>query len=175
MFEDAQMEQDELWMTHALSLADKAQQTGEVPVGAVIVLDNQIIGEGYNRSIINHDPCGHAEIMALQSAAQHINNYRILDATMYVTLEPCAMCAGAIVHARMKRVVFGASDLKTGCAGSILNLLQHDKLNHQVELHQGVLSELCSAKISQFFKNRRAEIKAVKLAQKAALAQLKFD
>lgn len=173
MSEHNQMEQDELWMIHALSLADKAQQMGEVPVGAVIVLDNQIIGEGYNRSITNHDPCGHAEIMAIQSAAQYIDNYRILNATIYVTLEPCAMCSGAIVHARMKRAVFGASDSKTGCAGSILNLLQHDKLNHQVELERGVLSELCSGKISQFFKGRRAEIKAVKLAQREAQEKLK--
>lgn len=160
--------QDELWMIHALTLADKAESIGEVPVGAVIVLDNQIIGEGYNRSIIDNDPCGHAEIMAIQSAAQHIDNYRILDATIYVTLEPCAMCAGAIVHARIKRAVFGASDHKTGCAGSILNLLQHDKLNHQVEVQRGVKAGECSSKISAFFKGRRAQIKALKQANKAA-------
>ena len=164
----SQTAQDELWMTHALTLADKAEGMGEVPVGAVIVLDNKIIGEGYNRSIIGNDPCGHAEIMAIQSAAKNIENYRVLDATIYVTLEPCAMCAGAIVHARIKRAVFGASDYKTGCAGSILNLLQHDKLNHQVEVQRGVLVGECSGKISAFFKGRRAQIKALKQAAKVS-------
>lgn len=168
MSELTQVEQDELWMKHALTLADKAEAMGEVPVGALIVLNNKIIGEGYNRSIIDNDPCAHAEIMAIQSAAKCIDNYRILDATIYVTLEPCAMCAGAIVHARLKRAVFGASDLKTGCAGSILNLLQHDKLNHQVEVQRGILAGECSDKISVFFKGRRAQIKARKQANREA-------
>lgn len=168
MSELTQVEQDELWMKHALALADKAEAMGEVPVGALIVLNNKIIGEGYNRSIIDNDPCAHAEIMAIQSAAKCIDNYRILDATIYVTLEPCAMCAGAIVHARLKRAVFGASDLKTGCAGSILNLLQHDKLNHQVEVQRGLLAGECSDKISVFFKGRRAQIKARKQANREA-------
>lgn len=162
----SQAEQDELWMNHALSLADKAESIGEVPVGAVIVLDNKIIGEGYNRSIIDNDPCGHAEIIAIQAAAKNIDNYRVLNATVYVTLEPCSMCAGAIVHARIKRAVFGASDYKTGCAGSILNLLQHDKLNHQVEVQSEVLSAECSGKISAFFKGRRAQIKALRQTTK---------
>lgn len=168
MSELTQVEQDELWMKHALALADKAETMGEVPVGALIVLNNKIIGEGYNRSIIDNDPCAHAEIMAIQSAAKCIDNYRILDATIYVTLEPCSMCAGAIVHARLKRAVFGASDLKTGCAGSILNLLQHDKLNHQVEVQRGILAGECSDKISVFFKGRRAQIKARKQANREA-------
>ncbi len=162
-----QRQQDEYWMRYALSLADRASQLAEVPVGAVIVLDNKVIGEGYNRSIIDVDPCGHAEIMAIQDAAKRVNNYRVLDATIYVTLEPCSMCAGAIVHARLKRTVFGAADAKTGCVGSIMNILQHPSLNHQVDIASGVLADECSTQISRFFKARRASIKAEKKAKQA--------
>ena len=166
---------DSYFMKQALVEANEALSKGEVPIGAVIVCENQIIARGHNLTQTLNDVTAHAEMLAITAAANFLGGKYLLNCTLYVTLEPCAMCAGAIVHARMKRVVFGASDLKTGCAGSILNLLQHDKLNHQVELQRGVLSELCSAKISQFFKDRRAEIKAVKLAKKAALAKLKSD
>lgn len=156
------------WMQHALVLADKAESMGEVPVGACVVYDNTLIGEGWNTPISDSDPSAHAEMQAVRKAAKHIENYRIVDATLYVTLEPCAMCAGALVHARIKRVVFGASDTKSGAAGSVMNLLQHTALNHQVEITSGVLEDTCAAKLSAFFKRRREEIKRVKKARKAA-------
>ena len=153
-------------MEHALKLADNAEQLGEVPVGAVLVLNGQVIGEGWNKVISQHDPCAHAEIMALRAGGQHIANYRILDATLYVTLEPCAMCAGAIVHSRVKRVVYGASDLKTGAGGSVFNIMVHEQLNHQVELESGLLASKCAAKISHFFARRRQEKKQLKQSLK---------
>ncbi|MCE0556174.1 tRNA adenosine(34) deaminase TadA [Motilimonas sp. E26] len=164
-------EDDEKWMRHALLLADKAQAVGEIPVGAVLVKDNQVIGEGWNQSISLNDPCAHAEIIALRQAGANINNYRLLDTTLYVTLEPCPMCAGAMVHGRVGRLVYGAADAKTGSAGSAFNLVASDKLNHNLDVCAGVLSEQCSEKISAFFRQRRAEHKALKLAQKAALAK----
>ena len=149
-------------MEYALKLADNAEQLGEVPVGAVLVLNDQVIGEGWNKVISQHDPCAHAEIMALRAGGQHIANYRILDATLYVTLEPCAMCAGAIVHSRVQRVVYGASDLKTGAGGSVFNIMVHEQLNHQVELESGLLAQQCATKISDFFYRRRQEKKQLK-------------
>jgi tRNA(adenine34) deaminase len=148
-------EDDEHWMTQALSLAEKAAVLGEVPVGAVLVLDNKIIGEGWNQPIGTSDPTAHAEILALRQGAVHINNYRILNSTLYVTLEPCAMCAGAMIHARIQRLVFGASDPKTGAAGSVLNLLQHERLNHRVICKGNVLGEQCGELLQRFFKERR--------------------
>ncbi|MBU3022139.1 tRNA adenosine(34) deaminase TadA [Aestuariibacter sp. A3R04] len=156
-------EEDEKWMRHALSLADKAEAMGEVPVGAVVVLNGNIIGEGWNSPITDHDPSAHAEIRAVRQAALHKGNYRVVDATLYVTLEPCAMCAGMIVHARIARVVFGAPDLKTGAAGSVMQLLQHNALNHQVDITSHILQQACAEKISAFFRRRRAEKKASKL------------
>lgn len=156
------IQRDEYWINIALELADKAEQAGEVPVGAVLVLDNKVIGEGYNLVISGHDPCAHAEIMALRNGGDSIKNYRLIDATLYVTLEPCCMCAGAIIHSRIKRVVYGANDLKTGAAGSAFNLLNDKKHNHQVEVESGILAEVCSEKISHFFSKRRAQIKANK-------------
>lgn len=160
---------DEKWMQHALTLADKAQAMGEVPVGACVVYQGQVVGEGWNTPISDHDPSAHAEMTAVRAAAKALGNYRIVDATLYVTLEPCSMCAGMLVHARVKRVVYGAKDAKTGAAGSVMNLLRHSALNHQVEVTQGVLSEQCAHKISAFFKLRREEIKRAKAAKKAAL------
>ncbi|UTP72576.1 tRNA adenosine(34) deaminase TadA [Alteromonas sp. LMIT006] len=165
-------ELDEQFMQHALSLADHAEAIGEVPVGACIVHDGNIVGEGWNRSITNNDPCGHAEIQAIQNAAKNLGNYRLVDCTLYVTLEPCAMCSGAIVHARIKRVVVAATDPKTGCAGSILNLLQHPDLNHKCELTIGVRQAPASQKISNFFRKRREQNKAEKLAAKATQNEL---
>jgi len=157
---------DQDWMRYALSLADKAEAVGEIPVGAVLVKDNQIVGEGWNLSIIEHNACAHAEVNAIAAAGKHIDNYRLLDCTLYVTLEPCPMCAGAMVHARIKRLVYGADDYKTGAAGSVFNLVNNEQLNHQVEVTSGVLAEECATKISQFFKRRRQEKKALKKAQR---------
>ncbi len=158
---------DEYWMRQAMLMAEKAEAEGEVPVGAVLVKDGKQVAVGYNLSISEHDPCAHAEIMCLRAAGQSIENYRLLDTTLYVTLEPCAMCAGAMVHSRIARVVFGAKDEKTGAAGTVLNLLQHPAFNHQLEVTSGVLAEDCADQLSQFFKRRREEKKALKLAQRA--------
>jgi tRNA(adenine34) deaminase len=156
---------DQKWMNLALLLADKAAEVDEIPVGAVLVKDNQIVAQGWNLSIGNDDPCGHAEIRVLREGGKKIQNYRLIDCTLYVTLEPCPMCAGALVHARVKRVVYGAGDYKTGAAGSVFNLLRNEKLNHQIEVTAGVLAEQCAAKISAFFKRRRQEKKALKKQQ----------
>ena len=159
-------EHDVKWMRHALALADRAEAIGEVPVGACVVLNDEVIGEGWNTPISDNDPSAHAELRAVKDAAQHIQNYRLVDSTLYVTLEPCSMCAGMLVHARVKRVVFGAWDAKTGAAGSVMNLLQHPALNHQVDIQSGVLADECATKLSQFFQKRRKEIKAAKKAKK---------
>ena len=158
---------DEHWMQQALLRADKAEAINEVPVGAIVVADGKIIGEGWNSPVRDHDPAAHAEMLAVRAAASHIENYRVTGATLYVTLEPCAMCAGMLVHARIARVVFGASDLKTGAAGSVMQLLQHPELNHQCDITGGVLADICGEKLSAFFRRRRAEIKAAKLLARA--------
>jgi tRNA(adenine34) deaminase len=157
---------DEYWMQYAYKLADKAAQLGEVPVGAVLVLDNQLIGEGWNRSIQNHDPTAHAEMMALKRGGEKIENYRLMETTLYVTLEPCPMCAGALVHARVKRLVYGASDFKTGAVGSVFNLVEDSRLNHQLMVESGVLGQMCSQQISAFFKARRQAHKTNKVLAK---------
>jgi len=150
------------WMRYALTLADKAEQIGEIPVGAVLVKDNTAIGEGWNKSITLYDPSAHAEMIAIREAGQNLNNYRLIDTTLYVTLEPCPMCAGLLVHSRIKRLVFGASDYKTGSAGSIMDLTNHPDLNHQIEVSGGILKDQCSEKLSQFFSDRRKHKKANK-------------
>ena len=162
------IEQDKHWMQLAIEQAKEAEARGEVPVGAVLVKDNQIIATGYNLSIADHNPCGHAEIRCLQQAGQAVENYRLIDTTLYVTLEPCSMCAGGIIHARVGRVVFGAKDEKTGAAGTVLNVLQHASANHIVEVESGVLADECSQQLSAFFKRRRAEKKALKKQMKTA-------
>ena len=149
------MVEDERWMKLALKLAQQSSDSGEVPVGALLMADDSVIGEGANLSIARHDATAHAEIQALRAAGQQQANYRLPGTTLYVTLEPCAMCAGAIIHARVKRVVIGASDPRTGAAGSIMNILQHEGLNHQCEVTMGVLQGECSAIISDFFKAKR--------------------
>ena len=143
-------------MQHALTLARKAEAEGEVPVGAVLVRNEELIGEGWNQPISGNDPTAHAEIQAMRDAAQRISNYRLLDTTLYVTLEPCPMCAGAMVHARVGRVVFRATDPRTGAAGSVFNLLQAEALNHQAEVEGGVLADECSIMLRDFFRNKRA-------------------
>lgn len=150
------MPDDDYWMGQALQLAHQAQEVGEVPVGAVIVsADNQVLGTGYNQVIQRHDPTAHAEIIALRSAAESLSNYRLIQTTLYVTLEPCCMCAGAMVHARIQRLVFGASDPKTGAAGSVFNLLGGAPLNHRVEVTQGCQQDACALILRNFFKERR--------------------
>ncbi|WFE68131.1 tRNA adenosine(34) deaminase TadA [Thiomicrospira sp. R3] len=155
----SQAEQDEFWMHHALALAGYAEYLGEVPVGALIVKDQHCIAVGYNQSIKQHDPSAHAEIMALRAAGQAQQNYRIPNTTLYVTLEPCAMCAAAMVHARVKRLVYGADDPKAGAAGSVFNLVNSKKLNHTMLSLSGVLASHCAQQLSNFFKRRRFEKK----------------
>lgn len=156
-------EQDEYWMRYALTLADNAQQQGEVPVGAVLVKDNQIIGEGWNQSISLHDPSAHAEMMAIRDAGKNLLNYRLVGSCLYVTLEPCTMCAGLLIHSRIERLVFGASDLKTGAVGSLYDLLGDPRMNHLVEVKGGVMQQDCGNKLSLFFKLRRKQKKLTKL------------
>ncbi|MGL4473442.1 MAG: tRNA adenosine(34) deaminase TadA [Shewanella sp.] len=158
-----QDQQDKKWMRLAIEIAKRAELRGEVPVGAVLVRDDQLIASGYNLSITLNDASAHAEIQCLRAAGQVLDNYRLPDTTLYVTLEPCSMCAGAMVHARVARLVFGAHDLKTGAAGSQVNLVQHSPFNHQLEVTSGVLAAECSAQVSAFFQRRRREKKAEQL------------
>lgn len=146
---------DEYWMRHAYGLALRAAQAGEVPVGAVIVKDGQLIAEGYNLPITHHDPTAHAEIQAMRVAGRALNNYRLNGTTLYVTLEPCPMCAGAMVHARIARVVYGAADPRTGAAGSVFNILQTGELNHRCEVLGGVLASECGGLLRDFFRLKR--------------------
>ena len=142
-------------MRRALELARVAEAAGEVPVGAVIVRDGAIVAEGWNQPISAHDPSAHAEMVALRAAAQTLHSYRLLDTTLYVTLEPCAMCAGAMVHARVRRLVFGATDPRAGAAGSVFNIVQHPALNHRMEVSAGPLAHECGALLREFFSVRR--------------------
>ncbi len=152
----------EYWMNHAISLAKRAWEEGEVPVGAVLVHHNQVIGEGWNRSIGRHDPTAHAEIMALRQGGLVLGNYRLLETTLYVTLEPCVMCAGAMVHSRIGTLVYGAKDAKTGAVGSLMDVINHPGMNHQVQVIDGVLAPICAALLSDFFRYRRQEKKRLK-------------
>lgn len=144
-------------MREALGLAREAATADEVPVGAVLVLDGQIVGRGFNQPILRHDPTAHAEIMAMRDAANRLGNYRLPESTLYVTLEPCVMCSGAIMHARVGRVVFGARDPKTGAAGSVVDLFGEERLNHHAVIEGGVLAEECGALLSNFFAARRTK------------------
>jgi tRNA(adenine34) deaminase len=153
---------DEYWMRHALELAQQADQTNEVPVGAIVVKDNAVIAEGFNKPISSADPTAHAEIVALRGAAQTLNNYRLPDTTLYVTVEPCAMCAGAIIHSRIKRVVYGAAEPKAGAVCSHLQLFDQAQMNHRVEWQGGVLADEATAVLQAFFARRRDEKRALK-------------
>jgi tRNA(adenine34) deaminase len=146
---------DEGFMRAALELAGQAEEAGEVPVGAVVVKNGFIVGRGYNRSILAADPTAHAEVVALRDAAQRLGNYRLGDCTLYVTLEPCAMCVGAIFHARIARLVYGAADPKTGACGSVINLPAEQRLNHHMQVAGDVLAEECAWMLRQFFAERR--------------------
>jgi tRNA(adenine34) deaminase len=152
---------DERFMQEALALARQAATLDEVPVGAVVVLDGEIIGRGFNQPIGRADPTAHAEIVALRDAAARIGNYRLPGATLYVTLEPCIMCSGAIMHARVARVVFGARDPKTGAAGSVVDIFAEGRLNHHAEVTAGVLAGECGAMLSSFFAARRSKTATV--------------
>lgn len=142
-------------MEHALCLARAAATAGEVPVGAVVVCDGEVIGEGANRPIADIDPTAHAEIIALRRAAQRQGNYRLVDADLYVTLEPCAMCSGAMLHARIRRLVFGAFDPNSGAAGSVIDVFNQPRFNHRIEVTGGVLERSCAAQLQTFFRKRR--------------------
>lgn len=146
---------DLYWMKKAYALAIKAKKQGEVPVGAVLVSeDNQLLGQGYNLVIDKHDPSAHAEIVAIRQAARKIGNYRLLNTTLYVTLEPCPMCAGALVHSRIKRLVFGTRDFKSGAAGSVFNLVHAHPLNHKIKVDEGLMQHECAALLKDFFTER---------------------
>lgn len=166
--DSAQQLEDERWMRHAMLLAARAEACGEVPVGAVLVAGGELLAEGWNMSITHHDASAHAEMLALRTAGQLRSNYRLLDTTLYVTLEPCCMCAGALVHARIGRLVYGAADLKTGAVQSVFPLLNDPRHNHRIPVTAGVLAEACSLQLSQFFAKRRAEKKAARLAARIA-------
>ncbi len=148
-------DQDQTFMARALELARTAAAAGEVPVGAVIVRQGEIIAEGSNRPIGTCDPTAHAEMIALRAGGEVLRNYRLLDTTLYVTLEPCAMCASAMVHARVQRLVYGAADPRVGAAGSVFNIVQHASLNHRLEVTAGVLAEQCGTLLREFFAARR--------------------
>lgn len=143
------------FMQAALALAANAADNGEVPVGALVVRDGEIIGRGQNSMIARNDPTAHAEILALRDAARRIGNYRLVDCELYVTLEPCAMCAGAMMHARIARVIFGASDPKTGACGSVVDLFAEQRLNHHAEVTGGILADTCAQQLKDFFALRR--------------------
>ena len=150
-----QLEQDQKWMQRALELAHEAEAAGEVPVGAVLVKDGELLAEGYNQPISSNDPTAHAEMVALRAAGQAEQNYRFPGTTLYVTLEPCPMCAGALVHSRVERVVIAAPEPRSGAAGSVMNVLQHEALNHRCEIEQGLCEAESAALLRQFFRARR--------------------
>ncbi len=153
---------NEDYMKIAIELAQRASQSGEVPVGAIVVQAGTIIGRGFNSPISSTDPSAHAEVLAIRDAAKHIGNYRLVDCALYVTLEPCAMCAGAIQHARIAQLYFGAKDPKTGACGSVLDLMGMEKLNHHTEVQGGILADACGNLLSEFFAMRRNQLAQAK-------------
>jgi tRNA(adenine34) deaminase len=150
---------DELWMEEALRVAQRALDAGEVPVGAIVVRAGKIVGRGWNRNLTDVDPTAHAEILALREAGARVGNHRLGDCELFATIEPCAMCAGAMVHARLKRLVYGADDPKAGAVHSVLQVLNHPQLNHQMEISRGVLATRCAELLQSFFRQRREEQK----------------
>lgn len=165
----SQLTEDQYFMKMAMEMASQAEEKGEVPVGAVLVKEGKVISTGFNLSISLHDPSAHAEMQCIRQAGKRLENYRLVDTTLYVTLEPCPMCAGAMVHSRVARLVFGASDTKTGAAGSVIDIVKHPQFNHQLEVSSGILASECSEQLSHFFRRRRKEKKAIKAAEKATL------
>jgi len=152
---ESAFESDELWMHEALRTAQRALEAGEVPVGAVVVHEGRIVGRGVNRHVIDSDPTAHAEVIALRDAGKTIGNYRLLDCELFVTIEPCAMCSGALVHARIRRLVYGADDPKAGAVHSVMRVLNHPELNPRVEVRGGVLAGQCMELLQEFFRARR--------------------
>lgn len=148
---------DAAWMELALQQAALAAAAGEVPVGALVIKDGEVLGRGHNRNLLDDDPTAHAEIVALRQAAARLGNHRLTGCTMVATIEPCAMCAGALIHARIARLVYGASDPKAGAAGSVLQIINHPGLNHRMEVTAGVLAEKCSAVLQDFFRQKRQQ------------------
>jgi tRNA(adenine34) deaminase len=146
---------DELWMEEALGAAQRALDAGEVPVGAVVIHQGRIVGRGFNRNILDSDPTAHAEVVALRGAGAAIGNHRLIDCDLFVTIEPCAMCAGAMVHARIRRLVYGADDPRAGAVHSALRVLNHPALNHRTEIRSGVLAGRCAELLQEFFRSRR--------------------
>jgi tRNA(adenine34) deaminase len=146
---------DELWMEEALRCAQRALQAGEVPVGAVVVCSEKIVGRGWNRNITESDPTAHAEVIALRDAGANLGNHRLGECDLFVTIEPCAMCAGALVHARVKRLVYGSDDPKAGAVRSVMQVLNHPQLNHRIEVRSGVLAGRSAELLQEFFRNRR--------------------
>lgn len=148
-------EPDELWMQEALRAAQRALDLGEVPVGAVVVHDGKMIGRGFNRNLADSDPTAHAEIVALREAGSVLGNHRLLDCDLFVTIEPCAMCAGAMVHARIRTLIYGAEDSKAGAVHSVMDVLNHPALNHKIEVRRGILAGQCAELLQEFFRSRR--------------------
>ncbi|MGA7381464.1 MAG: tRNA adenosine(34) deaminase TadA [Terriglobales bacterium] len=146
---------DELWMEEALRAAQRALEAGDVPVGAVVVHDGQIVGCGWNRNLADTDSTAHAEIIALRAAGKNLGDHRLGDCELFVTIEPCAMCAGALVHARLKRLIYGADDPKAGAVRSVMQVLNHPSLNHKMEVRSGILAGRCAALLQEFFRSRR--------------------
>jgi tRNA(adenine34) deaminase len=155
------MNTHEYWMQEAIQAAKDAEAINEVPIGAVVVYNEQVIGRGYNTRETSLDPTAHAEMAAIRQASKALGAWRLLDCTLYVTLEPCPMCAGAIVQARLPKVIFGTTDPKAGCAGTLMNLLQEQRFNHQVEVIEGILQNECSALLSDFFRKLRKQSKGL--------------
>ena len=151
------LSEDAAWMQLALEQAALAAKAGEVPVGALVIKDGQILGQGHNRTLLDNDPTAHAEMVALRQAAAKLGNYRLLGCEMFVTIEPCSMCAGALVHARLARLVYGAGDPKAGAVASVLQVLNHPSLNHKMAVKSGVLVDQCSALLQNFFREKRKE------------------
>ncbi len=148
-------EDDAAWMELALEQARQAAASGEVPVGALVIRDGEIVGQGHNRNLLDNDPTAHAEIVALRQAAARLGNHRLGGCTVYATIEPCSMCAGALIHARVSRLVYGASDPKAGAAGSVLKVLNHPGLNHKMEVTSGVFADKCAELLQEFFRRKR--------------------
>jgi tRNA(adenine34) deaminase len=155
---DIRSRDDAAWMELALEQARLAAQADEVPVGALVIKDGEIVGQGHNRNLLDHDPTAHAEIVALRQAAQRLGNHRLGGCTLYATIEPCSMCAGALVHARVSRLVYGAGDPKAGAAGSVLQVLNHPGLNHKMDVTAGMLAQQCSEILQDFFRRKRERV-----------------
>jgi tRNA(adenine34) deaminase len=149
--------EDAAWMERALALAELAGAAGEVPVGALVIRDGEIIGQGHNRNLLDNDPTAHAEVVALRQAAARVGNHRLVGCTMIATIEPCSMCAGALIHARIARLVYGANDPKAGAAGSTVQVINHPNLNHRMEVTAGVLAGRCSEILQNFFRKKRQQ------------------